>query len=74
VPRYVILIFQYLQIKPSRGHAVISCALGVSHSMCIMKDGTLFVWGSNETSQLGLGVSNEVIPTPTRVVGPLSGA
>ena len=51
---------------------VVSIAAGDRHTIALKSDGTVWVWGSNDVSQLGLGPSAN-LSSPTQVLG-ISGA
>jgi E3 ubiquitin-protein ligase HERC4 len=42
-------------VKLLDGHCVVQIACGNDHTMALTDDGQVFVWGSNEYGQLGLG-------------------
>lgn len=39
------------------------------HAMALSRDGTVWVWGSNDYGQLGLGQDDSSVPIPTKVPG-----
>ncbi|KAF8068311.1 UVR8 [Scenedesmus sp. PABB004] len=46
-----------MQLQPvvgiNRNHRIVSCAAGVSHSLALASDGSLYTWGSGRYGQLG---------------------
>ena len=50
------------------GQPAVQLALGSSHTMVILEDGSLMGWGSNNHGQLGDG-TNERQPSPVPVIG-----
>jgi alpha-tubulin suppressor-like RCC1 family protein len=36
-----------------RGHRIVSCAAGATHSLALASDGSLFTWGGGKYGQLG---------------------
>ncbi len=52
-------------VTPNYG--MISAGLG--HSMFLTSDGTLYAWGWNQRGELGLGIDDETVYTPTVVSG-----
>ena len=52
---------------------VVSVSGGLTHSVAVKSDGTVWVWGDNTIGQLGLGTIGGANPTPTQVPG-ISGA
>ncbi len=44
-------------------------ALGQSHFGILTDDLNVYTWGSNEFGQLGLGIENQLVKTPTLVTG-----
>ncbi|KAF6264241.1 regulator of chromosome condensation 1/beta-lactamase-inhibitor protein II [Scenedesmus sp. NREL 46B-D3] len=69
-----------MQLKPVvgiRGQRVVSCAAGISHSMALASDGSLYTWGGGKYGQLGhsslqavqLMVPNQaiVLATPQKI-------
>ena len=50
------------------GQPAVKLALGSSHTMVILEDGSLMGWGSNNSGQLGDG-TNERQPSPVPVTG-----
>ena len=51
----------------------VAVTAGSGHSCALLSDGTMLCWGNNDDGQLGAGVSNSQLLTPTPVVG-LTGA
>ena len=42
-----------------RKRTVVQASAGDEHSACVTEDGSVYVWGANDTAQLGLGVAND---------------
>jgi hypothetical protein len=62
----------HLPVQVSRLSDVKSIAAGLNHSVAIKEDGTVWVWGSNRSGQLGNGTTTGAYNIPVQLAG-LSG-
>jgi len=54
-------------IRSAPGNDWKQVAVGGSHSLGLKKDGTLWAWGSNWAGQLGIGITDRIVPAPMQV-------
>jgi len=56
-------VFNPVKVEALNRSQVIVVSLGVFHSCCLLKDGSMFVWGGGQYGKLGLnGTDNELSP------------
>jgi alpha-tubulin suppressor-like RCC1 family protein len=53
----------------SSGSPVIAFAAGSDHALAVRADGSLFAWGSNDSGQVGNGITGGDVVTPVQVPG-----
>ena len=61
---------EVLQTQPVQvplNGAVLAVAAGTGHTVAILEDGSLWVWGRNDHGQLGLEGAAATVPQPTQV-------